>query len=68
MKHAFEIAETFRTYIYNIRLQQMKHIEHTLKTYVFSHCNICNIISFCNIKVKQMKHMKHTDEMRETYI
>jgi hypothetical protein len=35
----------------------MKHLEHTLATYVYSHCNICNIrIYFCNI----YKHLKHT--------
>jgi len=52
-------AETFGIYICNIRLKQIKHVEHTLETYMGSNCNICNIISFCNIK---MKHMKHTDE------
>jgi hypothetical protein len=47
-----KIAETFGTYIYIIRLKQMKHVEHTLETYVYSHCNICNIRPFCNIKTK----------------
>ena len=28
---------------YNIRLKQMEHLEHTLATYVCSHCTICNI-------------------------
>jgi hypothetical protein len=28
---------------YNIRLMQMKHLEHMFATYVSSHCNICNI-------------------------
>jgi hypothetical protein len=30
----------------------MKHVEHTLETYVYSHCNI---------------KMKHADETHETY-
>jgi hypothetical protein len=28
---------------YNIGLKQMKHLEHTLATYAYSHCNICKI-------------------------
>jgi hypothetical protein len=46
----------------NIRLKkQMKHSEHTLETYMYSHCNMCNIlIYFCNIKMKHLKHLKHT--------
>jgi hypothetical protein len=27
----------------NIRMKQMKQLEHTLATYVYSHYNICNI-------------------------
>jgi hypothetical protein len=43
----------------------MKYLEHTLKTYVYSHCNMCNIpIYFYNIK---MKHLQHRDETSETY-
>jgi hypothetical protein len=50
----------------NIRLKrQMKHLERTLATYVYNHCNICNIsVSFCNI---HMKHLQHTSETSETY-
>jgi hypothetical protein len=33
----------------------MKHLKHTLATYVYSQCNICNI------------QMKHTSETHETY-
>jgi hypothetical protein len=62
MKYAFETAEIFGTYIYNIRLKQMKHMEYILETFECSHCNIR---FFYNIK---MKHMKHTDETRETYV
>ena len=41
----------------NIRLEQMKH---TLKTYVYSHYNMCNIlIYFCNKPLKYLKHLKH---------
>jgi hypothetical protein len=72
-----KIAETFGTYIYIIRMKQMKHAEYTLETYVCSHCNICNIRPFCNFKAKQMKHtdeiwnilmkrVKHTPETTET--
>jgi hypothetical protein len=44
----------------------MKHLEQTLATYVYGHCNICNIsIYFCNIHVK---HLQHTFETLETYI
>jgi hypothetical protein len=43
---------TFRQNTYNIRLEQTKHLEHTLKTYMYSHYNICNIpIYFCNINM-----------------
>jgi hypothetical protein len=34
-------------------MKQLKHLENTLATYVYSHCNICNI---------QMKHMQHPNE------
>jgi hypothetical protein len=47
-------------YVYshcNIRLKQVKHLEHTLATYVYSHYNICNI---------QIKHMQRLDETGET--
>jgi hypothetical protein len=46
----------------NICLEnEMKHLEHKLKTYVYSHCNMCNIrIYFCNIEMKHLKHLKHT--------
>ena len=49
----------------NIHLaNEMKHLEHTLETYVYSHHNMCNIpIYFCNIK---MKHLQHLDETFET--
>jgi hypothetical protein len=42
----------------NVRLKQMKYLEHTLATYVYSHCNICNI---------QIKHLQHMPEVDETF-
>ena len=42
----------------------MKHWEQTFATYVYNHCNICNIpIYFCNI---HLKHLQHTSETSET--
>jgi hypothetical protein len=46
----------------------MKQSEHTLETYVYNHCNMCNIsiyfcntdIKHCNIPLKHLKHLKHT--------
>jgi hypothetical protein len=44
----------------------MKHSENTLEIYVYSHCNMCNIlIYFCNIK---MKYLQHLDETLETCV
>jgi hypothetical protein len=38
----------------------MKHLKQTLATYVYNHCNMCNItIYFCNI---YLKHLRHTSE------
>ena len=46
----------------------MKHLEHTLETYVYSHCNMNNIlIYFCNIKMKHLQHQDETSETLETY-
>jgi hypothetical protein len=53
----------------------MKHWRQTLATYVYNHCNICNIsiyfcnicnilIYFCNI---HMKHLQHTPKTAETF-
>jgi hypothetical protein len=33
LQYASEIIEIFGTYIYNICLKQLKHVEHTLATY-----------------------------------
>jgi hypothetical protein len=42
----------------------MKHLEHTLETYVYSHYNMCNILFyFCNIDIQ---HLQHTSETFET--
>jgi hypothetical protein len=46
----------------------MKHLESILETYVYSHCNICNIlIYFCNIDEKHLQHTSKTSETLETY-
>jgi hypothetical protein len=51
----------------NIRLEQVKHLEHTLETYVYSHYNMCNIlIYFCNIDI-HLQHISETFETLETY-
>jgi hypothetical protein len=36
-------------------LKQVKHLEHVLATYVYSHCNI------------EIKHLQHTSETAETF-
>ena len=55
---------------YNIRLKkQMKHLEQTLATYVYNHCNICNVlIYFCNIYMKHLQHAYKTPKTLETYV
>ena len=46
----------------------MKHLELTLETHVYSHCNMCNIsIYFCNIKMKQLQYPDETYETLETH-
>jgi hypothetical protein len=55
------IYATSKLNTYNICLKQMKHLEHTIETYVYSHCNMCNIlIYFCNIDIKQLQHISET--------
>ena len=73
MKHLKHLKDTLATCMYmqhpdlllqhldentcNIRLKQMKHLEHTLETYEYSHYNMCNIpIYFCNIDIQHLKH------------
>ena len=53
----------------NIHLaNEMKHLEHTLETYMYSHFNMCNVpIYFCNIKMKHLQHIDETSETLETY-
>jgi hypothetical protein len=52
----------------NIYLEQMKHLEHTLETYVYSHYNMCNIsIFFCNINIQHFQHTSETSETLEIY-
>ena len=46
----------------------MKHLEQTLATYMYSHCNICDIsIYFCNIHTKHLQHTSETYEILKTY-
>ena len=53
----------------DIRLKkQMTHWGRTLATYVYNHCNMCNIpIYFCNIRMKHLKHISKTSETFEMY-
>jgi hypothetical protein len=52
---------------FNIRLEQMKYLEHTLETYMYGHYNMCNIlIYFCNIRMKRLKQIFETTETLET--
>jgi hypothetical protein len=52
----------------NISLEQMKHLEHTLETYVYSYYNMCNIpIYFCNIDIQHLQHTLETSKILETY-
>ena len=53
----------------NIRMKkQIKHLEQMLATYMYSHCNICNIsIYFCKILMKHLQYTTETSETLETY-
>jgi hypothetical protein len=46
----------------------MKHLKHMLSTYVYSHCNICNIMMKHIQYNIRMKYMQHPDETYEIYI
>ena len=47
----------------------MKYLEHILKTYVYTYCNMCNIpIYFCNIDIKYLQHTSQSPETLETYV
>jgi hypothetical protein len=53
----------------NIRLEkQLKHWKQKLATYVYKHCDICNIpIYFCNFHMKHLQRLDETSETLETY-
>ena len=52
----------------NIRLEQMKYLEHIIETYVYSYYNMCNIpIYFCNIDIQHLQRTSETSEALETY-
>jgi hypothetical protein len=60
------------THICNIHPKiQMKHWKQSFATYMYNHCNICNIsIYFYNIHMKQLQHTYKTYacNMRFQYI
>jgi hypothetical protein len=48
--------------------RRLKKLERTLATYMYKHCNICNItIYFCNIHMKRLQHTSRIFETIETY-
>ena len=64
MQHSYLLLQhpdkTLATFV-----EQMKHLEHTLDTYMYSNYNMCNVpIYFCNIDIQHLqhplKHLKHT--------
>jgi hypothetical protein len=40
-------------------MEQLKHLENTFATYVYSHCNICSIQTKCLLCLKQLKYLKY---------
>jgi len=60
----------------NIRLIQIKHLEHTFETHVCSHCNMCNtriyfcniLIYFCNVDKKYLQRTSEISEILEIYV
>jgi hypothetical protein len=67
MQHMCEIYTTFQNkHTCNIRMKkQMKYLEQMFATYMYNHCNMCNIlIYFCNI---HMNHLQHTSETNKMY-
>ena len=44
----------------------MKHFEQTIATYVYSHCNMCNILTY--FYNNNIKYLQYTFEIFETYI
>jgi hypothetical protein len=48
--------------------EQKKHLEQTLAIYVYSHCNICNIlIYFLKIHMKHLQRtLKHLKQLKHT--
>jgi hypothetical protein len=49
---------------WNMYLKQLKHFEHRLKTYVYYHCNIWNILGL--LLQHSDETLKHKSEMLET--
>jgi hypothetical protein len=52
----------------NVHLKkQMKHWQQMFATYIYNHCDICNItIYFCNIYMKHLQHTSKTSATLET--
>ena len=47
-------------------MKQIKHLEHILETFVYSHCNLCNIPMYvCSIDIKHLQHTFKTSETLE---
>ena len=62
MQHASELKKSMHV------KEQMKYWRQTLTTYVYNHCNICNIpIYFCNIGIKQLQHTSKITKIFELY-
>jgi hypothetical protein len=58
----------WNTHLQHSSKKQLKHLEHTLAAYMYSHYNKCNIlIYFCNIQIKHMQHPDKTYETLETF-
>jgi hypothetical protein len=59
------LKSTLATYVSK---RQTKLLEHMLATYVYNHCNMCNItIYFYNIYIKYLQHTFETSKTIETY-
>ena len=64
--YATSISTFARQNTYNIRQEQIKHLKHTLETYVYINYNMCNIpIYFCNIDIQ---HLQYNSEKKSLEI
>ena len=52
-----------KTHLQHTSEKTYETLEHKLATYVYNHCDICNIpIYFCNIHIKYLQHAYETPE------